>query len=95
MENCLDMANLGEAHTSGCKVDSEELGHVKGLTVILSSLKLWVAQLFFTPLDAAKEVVEGQVEPLGGLLEGLGVGILEKGMVLFEICEAIVEVVPA
>ena len=79
----LHRSNLGQAHSLGGKVDGEELGHIKGLAVRLAPLKLWVAQFVFSQLGAAEEVLKGQVEPLDGLLEGLRVGVLEKGMVLF------------
>ena len=95
MKDRLNRSNLGKAHTSGSKVDGKKLGHAKGLAVRFSPLKPRVAQLVLTSLDAVKEVLKGQVEPLNCLLERLGVGGLEKGMVLFQVFQAVVQIVPA
>jgi len=62
---------------------------------MFSPPKLRVAQLFLTHLDATKEVLKGQIEPFDGLLEGLGVGVLEKGIIPFQVFQAVVQVIPA
>jgi len=43
---------------------------------------------------APKELFEGQVETLDCLLEGLRVDLLEKGVILFQLCKEFIEVVP-
>jgi len=94
MKNSLYLTNFRDSHKSGCKIDSEKLGYVKGLPVCFAPFELRVARLCLALCKATKEVLEGLMEPLDSLLKGLGVGVFEKGVIPLQFDKTVVQVVP-
>lgn len=84
MKYALNRSNLWEPDSLSGKIDGEELGDVKGLAPCLATTELGVARRVRGLSKTAKKVLEGQVKSLDRLLEGLGVGLLEKGVILFQ-----------
>ena len=84
MDNRLDRPNLKEIDPSFSKVNSEKLGHIKGLLVRLVPFELWITWLCLAISDAPHEVLEGYVERLSSLLKRLGRGVFEKRVILFQ-----------
>ena len=84
MEDSLYATNFGKINPLGGYIDGEELGHIKGLVGRFSPFELRIPRRFLAMSEAVEEVLEGQVEPFDCLLEGLGIGGLEKGVVLLQ-----------